>query len=124
MTITLDDQPCSQTPAACQNMPYASGSYLTQVKHGYGKLSAKLKAAKSDGVVTGFFVYNGSPWDEIDIEILGKDTSRVQLNVWTNGQSLFGGGYEPLIKLSDYGFADADLTYHEYSIDWKADKIT
>lgn len=49
---------------------------------------------KADGVDTGFFMYTGpsdnDPWDEIDFEFLGYDTTKVQLNYYTDGV----GGHE------------------------------
>ena len=74
---------------------------------------------KHDGVVSSFFTYTGpsdnNPWDEIDIEILGKDTEKVQFNYFTDGK----GNHEYLHEL---GF-DASEDFHTYAFEWHKDKI-
>ena len=59
---------------------------------------------------------DNNPWDEIDIEFLCKDTTKVQFNYYTNGQ----GNHE---KIYDLGF-DASQSYHTYGFDWQRDHIT
>lgn len=85
----------------------------------YGKYEVRMKAAHNTGIVSSFFVYTGpsfgTPWDEIDIEFLGKDTTKVQLNYYTNGI----GGHE---KLIDLGY-DASKEFHNYAFEWKKDAI-
>ena len=75
-----------------------------------------MKAAKASGVISSFFTYTGRPWDEIDIEFLGDDTTRVQFNYYTRGV----GGHE---YVYDLGF-DASEAFHEYAFDWQPDSIT
>ena len=79
-----------------------------------------MQAIKNDGVVSSFFTYTGpsdnNPWDEIDIEVLGKDTTKVQFNYYTNGQ----GNHEYMYDLGFY----ASEGYHTYGFDWQPDKIT
>ena len=75
-----------------------------------------MKPAKCVGTVSSFFTYTRNPqWDEIDIEFLGKDTTKVQFNYYTNGV----GGHE---KLYDLGF-DASEDFHEYGFYWQKDSI-
>jgi endoglucanase len=81
----------------------------------HGFYSVSMKPAKKSGVISSFFVYNGSPWNEIDIEFLGKDTTCVQFNYYINGQ----GGHEYVYSL---GF-DAAEEFHEYSFDWSSTSI-
>jgi beta-glucanase (GH16 family) len=112
MTLTLDNATCT---AGCSGKPYASGEYRTLDVYGYGKFETRMKAAKGSGIVSSFFIYNQTPWHEIDVEILGKDTTKMQTNYFTNGV----GGHESLINL---GF-DASLNYHNYAIVWSAGSI-
>ena len=70
---------------------------------------------KKSGVITSFFIYNGYPWDEIDIEFLGNDTTKVQFNYFTNGV----GQHE---YIYDLGF-DASTGFHEYAFEWREDCI-
>ena len=95
---------------------YAGAEYRTQDKFSYGFYSVRMKAAKCPGVISSFFTYTGWPWDEIDIEFLGDDTTKVQFNYYTNGV----GGHEYVYRL---GF-DASEDFHEYAFDWQSDSIT
>lgn len=94
---------------------YAGGEYRTNDTFGYGRYQVNMKPAKNTGIVSSFFTYTGSPWDEIDIEFLGKDTTKVQFNYYTNGQ----GNHEYLYNL---GF-DAANGFHTYAFDWRAGSI-
>jgi len=111
MFLELND-----TPPGDADKAYACGEYQTVADtYGYGTYSARLKAASGDGVVTGFFVYSDTPHDEIDFEILGKNTWQVQLNYFVNGV----GGHEETI---DLGF-DAAADYHTYTFRWSSSSI-
>ncbi|WP_433220932.1 beta-glucanase [Dactylosporangium sp. CS-047395] len=111
MGINLDKTPC---PGGCSGKPYASGEYRTNDLFTYGRFEARLKAVKNPGTVTSFFTYtgpsDGQPWDEIDVEILGKNPTQMQTNYFTNGV----GGHETVINL---GF-DASAGYHNYAFEW------
>lgn len=95
---------------------YVGAEYRSWQKFSYGFYSVKMKAAKCPGVISSFFTYTGLPWDEIDIEFLGDDTTRVQFNYYTNGI----GHHEYVYYL---GF-DASEDFHEYAFDWQPDSIT
>lgn len=99
--------------------PYSGGEYRSKGFYGYGKYEVSMKAIKNDGVVSSFFTYTGpsdnNPWDEIDVEILGKDTTKVQFNYFTDSQ----GNHE---YLHDLGF-DASEDFHTYAFEWHKDKI-
>ena len=95
---------------------YVGAEYRTQARFSYGYYSVSMKAASCPGVISSFFTYTGWPWDEIDIEFLGDDTTRVQFNYYTSGQ----GGHEYVYEL---GF-DAAEDFHEYGFDWQPESIT
>ena len=101
------------------SVPYSGGEYRSKDFYGYGRYEVRMKAIKNDGVVSSFFTYTGpsdnNPWDEIDIEILGKDTTKVQFNYFTDGK----GNHEYLYEL---GF-DASEDFHDYAFEWHKDKI-
>ncbi|MBR3679504.1 MAG: family 16 glycosylhydrolase [Oscillospiraceae bacterium] len=94
---------------------YSGAEYRTNDFYHYGYYETSMQAIKNDGVVSSFFTYTGpsdnNPWDEIDIEILGKDTTKVQLNYYTNGQ----GNHE---YMYDLGF-DASQGFHRYGFNWQ-----
>lgn len=89
---------------------YSSGEVRTNNTFTYGTFETNMQAAKGDGLVTSFFLYTGSPWDEIDVEILGKNTTQVQFNYYVNGVA----NNEKVINL---GF-DAAYGFHRYAIEW------
>ncbi len=101
------------------DIPYSGGEFRSKDFYHYGRYEVSMKAIKNDGVVSSFFTYTGpsdnQPWDEIDVEILGKDTTKVQLNYFTNGK----GNHEYLHEL---GF-DASEDFHTYAFEWHPDKI-
>ncbi len=108
MTLKLDDFPSA-------GRPYSGGEYRTLRTFSYGHFEVRMKAARASGIVSSFFTYTGAPWDEIDVEILGKDTTKVQFNYFVNGT----GGHEALV---DLGF-DASADYHRYAFDWQPGSI-
>ena len=87
---------------------YTAAEHRTNDFYGYGLYEVSMKPIKNVGVVSSFFTYtgpsDGNPWDEIDIEFLGKDTTIVQFNYFTDGQ----GNHE---FVYDLGF-DAAEEFH------------
>lgn len=107
-------------PSHPQGIPYSGGEFRSKDFYGYGRYEVSMKAIRNDGVVSSFFTYtgpvDGNPWDEIDFEVLGKDTTKVQLNYFTNSL----GHHEYLFGL---GF-DAAEDFHEYAFEWRPSGIT
>ncbi len=106
---------------------YLGGEMRTYGYYGYGDYQVRMKPAKKDGTASTFFVCTGeydlnpitnekNPWDEIDIEFLGKDTTKVQFNYFVNGV----GEHE---YMYDLGF-DASEEFHNYGFRWAEDYIT
>lgn len=99
---------------------YTAAEYRTKQTFGFGMYDVCMKPVKNDGVVTSFFTYtgpsDGTVWDEIDIEFLGKDTTKVQFNYYTNGV----GNHEYVYNL---GF-DASQGFHQYGFYWDSSSIT
>ena len=99
---------------------YSGAEYRTNKFYGFGYYEVSMQAIKNNGVVSSFFTYTGpsdnNPWDEIDIEVLGKDTRKVQFNYYKDGK----GGHE---FMYDLGF-DASEGFHTYGFDWRQDHIT
>lgn len=114
MRVTID-----RDAHSTNGIPYSSGEFRSRSFFGYGKYEVSMKAIKNDGVVSSFFMYTGpsdnNPWDEVDVEILGKDTTKVQFNYFTNGV----GNHE---YMYDLGF-DASEGFHTYTFEWYPDEI-
>jgi beta-glucanase (GH16 family) len=126
MILQLDNDPCS-LGYGCDGYPYASGEIQSLNTYGYGKFETRMKAANGSGLVTSFFIYTGSSFgaadhDEIDIEILGKESvpgqgypSRIQFHTYANGVT----GPEVTIDVG----VDLSAAYHRYGFVWSANKI-
>ena len=106
---------------------YYGAELRTNMWYHYGYYSVSMKPSNDPGTASTFFTYTGPygeydeegnlhPWDEIDIEFLGKDTTKVQFNYYTNG----GGEHE---YMYDLGF-DASEDFHTYGFLWEEDAIT
>jgi hypothetical protein len=106
-----------------------SGSIATKnvpdAKLKFGRFETVLKPAKASGVITAFFLYRFDPWQEIDAEVLGKDTTKILLNVYYNpGEEgdLYNYGYRGTPVVVDLGF-DASTDFHRYAIEWEPEEI-
>lgn len=88
--------------------------------HGFGRYEVVMRPARAHGVISSFFTYTGphfdAPHDEIDIEFLGRDTTRMWVLAFSDGQKLPG-------KFLELGF-DAAEAPHLYAFEWTAQDIT
>jgi GR25 family glycosyltransferase involved in LPS biosynthesis len=91
----------------------------------YGRFRAELRPANVPGLITGFFLHRNGPRQEIDIEFLGRDTTKMLVNVYYNpgpeGTKLEY-GFRGTPTLIDLGF-DASSSFHSYEIEWEPDRI-
>jgi endo-1,3-1,4-beta-glycanase ExoK len=106
--LRIDDEPGSEKPFSC-------GEVSSKNTFHYGNYEVRMKPAKQEGVVSSFFILNSETGDEIDVEILGRDTSKMQANFFVAGQ----GGHEYLV---DLGF-DASEDFHTYGFEWRPELI-
>ncbi len=114
LAMTISDKGGKQRPIAC-------AAIQSDAVFGYGRYETRMKAAKGSGIVSAFFSYIGPPhgvpeWDEIDFEIMGKDTTKVEVNYVVNGKGIIG-------KIVDLGF-DASEDFHDYAFEWTKQGIT
>ncbi|WP_117215630.1 family 16 glycosylhydrolase [Allorhizocola rhizosphaerae] len=95
------------------------GNYL------YGTFGAELRPSNVTGVITGLFLHRNGPRHEIDIEFLGRNTTKMLVNVFYNpgpeGTKLEY-GYRGTPTEIDLGF-DASDDFHFYEIDWQPSRI-
>ncbi len=105
---------------------YTSGSIATKTAdYTYGRFETVLRPAKASGVLTAFFLYRFDPWQEIDAEFLGRDPTKLLVNVYYNpGEEgdLYNYGLRGTPALIDLGF-DASLDFHRYAIEWEPTEI-
>jgi endo-1,3-1,4-beta-glycanase ExoK len=101
-------------------LPYTAAEMQSGGKYHYGRYEAVLQPARGSGVVTAFFTYTG-PWfgdphDEIDIEFLGADTTKIHFNYFRNGKSIKPASF-------DLPF-DASAAPHLYAFEWRPEGVT
>jgi len=91
----------------------------------FGKITATMKPAKSQLLVSTLSFYRKDPWQQIDIGFLGSDTSKLFVNVFFNpgeeGEKRNMGKYGSPV-LINLGF-DASEKFHTYSIEWEPYEI-
>ena len=92
----------------------------TKQRFSYGTYEARMKTDTGSGLNAAFFTYIGpadkQPHDEIDFEVLTKDTSKVQVNAYISGK----GNNE---KLADVK-GGADGGFNDYAFVWKPDGLS
>lgn len=101
--------------------PYRSGAFASAQAFGHGRFEAEIKAAPGKGLVTGFFLHRAAPRQEIDVELMGGDPTRMLVNVYFNpgdDGATMAFGYRGSPCRIDLGF-DATLDFHCYAIDWQ-----
>jgi len=112
LLLSFDAKPAGERQYAC-------GEVQTRKRYGYGTYEVRMKSATGAGLNSAFFTYIGptdkKPHDEIDFEVLGKDTGRVQLNQYIAGK----GGNEKLVPVADgagSGFNDYAFVWQKHSL--------
>lgn len=104
---------------------YSASSICSKQTFQFGHFEAEIKPSNVPGVITGVFLHRNSPRQEIDIEFLGKDPSKLLVNVFYNPGdegAMFDYGYRGTPVMIDLGF-DASLDFHRYRIEWASDSI-
>ncbi len=104
---------------------FTSGSIASRRRFTYGRFVADIRPAHVRGLITGMFLHRNSPRQEIDIEFLGKDPTKMLANVYYNpGQegTKLEYGYRGTPFLIDLGF-DSAGDFHRYEIEWRVDGI-
>ena len=109
-----------------QNKPYKGGEILSNQQYRYGKMEVRMRSAKASGVLSTFFTYkNGSEkpdtfWEEIDIEIFGKQNSGEWQSNLITGQGNGGALQRSEGRHFQSGLGDG---YHTYTIEWSPNRV-
>ena len=98
---------------------FVCGEIQTKQRFGYGTYEARMKTDTGPGLNAAFFSYIGptdkQPWDEIDFEILTKDTSKVQVNAYIGGK----GKNEKLVDVA----GGTENAFNDYAFVWQKDSL-
>ena len=98
---------------SAQAKVYKGAEYRTITAYKYGRFEVRMKSMAREGTLASFFTYNDSantPWNEIDIEILGRYADDVQFNPITPGQVNHVSHYQTSF--------DPSLDFHTYAFEW------
>lgn len=97
---------------------YASGEIQSRSQFQYGYYEVRMQAAAGSGLDSGFFTYTGASqgrnWNEIDVEVLGRNTHAVSLTYHNGNQQV-----STAVNLS----FDASAAQHIYAFDWEPQYI-
>lgn len=104
---------------------FTSAAIASRETYLYGTFSAELRPSNVPGLITGVFLHRNGPRQEIDIEFLGRDTTKMLVNVYYNpgprGTKLEY-GYRGTPTQVILGF-DASEEFHTYEIEWRREAI-
>ncbi|WP_437874321.1 family 16 glycosylhydrolase [Sorangium sp. So ce513] len=111
----------SSTAAA---KPFKGGELYSSQSYLHGRMEVRMRMARGSGILSTFFTYkNGSEesgafWEEIDIEVFGKENARVwQTNIITGSGTRQTDEAEHTESVS---LADG---YHTYALEWTPDYV-
>ena len=105
---------------------YTCGEIQSRHVYGYGTYETRFRTAKGAGLNAAFFTYigphHGKPHDEIDFEVLLRDTSAVSLNTYVSGRPE-NGKRIPLPLPADDGFITYSFVWDPQGIRWYVDGV-
>jgi endo-1,3-1,4-beta-glycanase ExoK len=111
-------------PTPLADRQYRCGELQSKQDHGYGTYEARLKTPKGSGLNAAFFTYigpqQGKPHDEIDFEILLKDTLTLETTTFVNGKSgdgKVGAGQKHALPYP------SDGSFIHYAMTWEPKQI-
>ncbi len=100
------------------DQPFASGELQSRELYRYGYFEARLRMPRGSGLVGGVFTFTRpegrESWYEIDMEVLGRDTRRLELTYFSAGRET-----KHVIQLP----FDAADGFHTYAFDWQPESI-
>ncbi|GAM98121.1 endo-beta-1,3-1,4 glucanase [alpha proteobacterium U9-1i] len=112
LTLTLAPSPEGA------DKPYMAGEIATHEAYVGGYFETRMRVPRGEGLVTGFFTFTRpdgrGTWEELDVEILGRDTRRAELTYHLNGRAR-----REIVQLP----FDAADGFHTYAIEWREDAI-
>ena len=105
--------------------PTSAVSLCSKQTYRYGRFKVIQKPARAPGVVTAFFLHRNDPWQEIDVEFLGSDTTKLLVNAYFDpgnpgAQCNFGNRGTPVVI--DLNF-DAAEAFHRYAVEWEPHEL-
>ncbi len=112
--------------------PYRGAEVSTKELFGYMRITARIKFAQGQGMVSSLFTYSddaGVFWNEIDVEYLGYKEDEVQYNLITSKCPTCGGDrnstpYQDKIGVAPYAdFYEYQITYTPQGVSFKVGNL-
>ncbi|WP_437774203.1 family 16 glycosylhydrolase [Sorangium sp. So ce1097] len=104
--------------------PYKGGELYSSQSYLHGRMEVRMRMARGSGILSTFFTYkNGSEesgafWEEIDIEVFGKENAQVwQTNIIT------GTGTRKTDEAEHPAGVSLADGYHTYALEWAPDYV-
>ncbi|MGK4003953.1 family 16 glycosylhydrolase [Sorangium sp. So ce1036] len=104
--------------------PYKGAELYTPQGYLHGRIEVRMRMARGSGILSTFFTYkdgseqSGAFWEEIDIEVFGKDNARTwQSNIITGMGTRDTSEQDHTVDVS---LADG---YHTYALEWTPDYV-
>jgi hypothetical protein len=106
------------TQALCQAKPYRGAEYRTIGTMTYGRFEVRMRSAQVSGMLASFFTYYdpANPWNEIDIETMGRYSNETQFNTIVPTQANNHVQRQPLPF-------NPHAAFHVYAIEWTPDYV-
>ncbi|PJI91453.1 endo-1,3-1,4-beta-glycanase ExoK [Yoonia maricola] len=105
---------------------YTCGEIQSRHVYGYGTYEARFRTSTGSGLNAAFFTYigphHGKPHDEIDFEVLTRDTTAVSLNTYVGGEPN-NGKRVPLPQPAEDGFITYSFVWDPDGIRWYVDGV-
>jgi len=124
MVFTLREEQVGSNPytgAELRTNDLPSGFYS------YGCYEVRMKSAGPSGTVSSFFAYRFNPWQEIDIEIVGKNNRSMLTNIYFNDGQPGDANNDPFqVPPFPQGVGlsyDASQEFHNYAFEWSPGEI-
>ena len=95
--------------------------------YGYGCYEVRMKSAGPSGTVSSFFGFRYNPWQEIDIEVVGKNNQAMLTNIYFNegpeGDPNNDAFQTPPFPENVALSYDASEEFHNYAFEWLPGEI-
>jgi hypothetical protein len=105
-------------PRPLQGKPYRGAEYRTIGTMKYGRFEVRMRSAQVSGMLSSFFTYYdpANPWNEIDIESMGRYSGEIQFNTIVPTQGDNHVQRQPL-------WFNPHAAFHVYAIEWTPDYV-
>ncbi len=111
-------------PSSAHAKSYKGGELYSSQAYLHGRIEVRMRVARGSGLLSTFFTYkNGSEtagtfWEEIDIEVFGKDNA-----VGWQSNIITGSGTRTTSEQVHTGTVSLADDYHTYALEWTPDHV-